>query len=177
MKVPAIVHTSRETVGEVLGAARELGPNLIAGHVNHTFTPAEAIRAAEGLRSAGAVVEIFSGDSFGARQVQATPEVTFALLKEGLVDVITTDYAGGYHDPILLVLQKAIEKGLITLPQAIHLATGAPARAVSRVAPNRGLIEPGKVADLCIVEREDISKVRYVLISGKVMVEEGRIVY
>ncbi len=177
LRIPALVHTSRETVDAVLEAANELGPNLIAGHVNHTFTPEEAIIVAEKLKRAGAVVEIFSGDSFGARQVQATPEVTFALLREGLVDVITTDYAGGYHDPILLVLQKAVEQGLIALPRAIHLATGAPARAVPRVAPNRGLIEPSKVADLCIVEREDISKVRYVLTSGKVVVEEGRLAY
>ena len=78
---------------------------------------------------------------------------------------------------ILLVLQKAIEEKVITLPWAIHLATGAPARIVPRVASNRGLIEPGRVADLCIVERENISKVRYVLISGRVVVEEGRLVY
>ena len=177
LKVPALVHTSRETVDEVLDAAKELGPNLIVGHANYTFTPEEAIEAAEKLRRAGAVIEIFSGDSFGARQIQTTPEVTFALLREGLVDIITTDYAGGYHDPILLVLQKAIEQGLIALLQAVHLATGAPARAVPRVAPNRGFIEPGKVADLCIVEKEDISKVRHVLISGRVVVEEGRLVY
>ena len=177
LKVPALVHTSKETVDAVLCAAKELGPDLIAGHVNHTFSAEEAIKVAEKLKRAGAIVEIFSGDSLGAKQVQATPEVTFALLKAGLVDVITTDFAGGYHDPILLVLQKAIAEKLMTLPQAVHLATGAPARILPAVAPNRGLIEPGRVADLCIVERDDISRVRYVLISGKVVVDEGRLVH
>jgi len=106
---------------------------------------------AKELKRVGAVVEIISADSFGAKQVEASPELTFALLGEGLVDVITTDFSGGYHDPILLVLQKAIDERLITLPQAIHLATGSPAKVIPRVAPNRGLIEPGRVADLCIV--------------------------
>ena len=177
LKVPTLVHGAKETIDAVLYAARELGPNLIAGHINHTFTPEEAVKVAKELKRAGAIVEIISADSFGAKQVEATPEITFAMLKEGVVDVISTDFSGGYHDPILLVLQKAIEEKVITLPWAIHLATGAPARIVPRVASNRGLIEPGRVADLCIVEREDISKVRYVLISGRVVVEEGKLVH
>jgi len=176
LKIPTLVHTAKETIDAVLYAAKGLGPNLIAGHVNHTFTPEEAVKVAKELKRSGAIVEIISADSFGAKQIEATPEITFALLKEGLVDVITTDFSGGNHDPILLVLQKAIEERLITLPKAIHLATGAPARIVPRVAPYRGVIEPGKVADLCIVEREDISKVKYVIISGRVVVEEGRLV-
>jgi len=55
------------------------------------------------------------------------------------------------------------------------LATSAPARIVPLVAPNKGLIEPGRVADICIVDRDDISKVRYVIIAGRVVVEDGRI--
>lgn len=175
LKIPTLVHAAKETIEPVLYAARELGPSLIAGHVNHTFTPDEAVKVARELKAAGAIVEIISADSFGARQVEATPDITFALLREGLVDVISTDFSGGYHDPILLVLQKAIEEKLVTLPQAIQLATGAPARIIPHLAPKRGLIEPGRVADLCIVDREDISNVRYVLISGKVVVEEGRL--
>ncbi len=176
LKIPTLVHTAKETVEAVLYAAKALGPDLIAGHVNHTFTVEETIKVAKELKRTESIVEIISADSFGAKQVEATPELTFALLKEGLVDVISTDFSGGYHDPILLVLQKAIEAGLVTVPQAIHLATGAPAKIVPRVAPNRGLIEPGRVADLCIVEREDISRVKYVIISGRVVVEEGRLV-
>jgi imidazolonepropionase-like amidohydrolase len=176
LKIPTLVHAAKETIDAVLYAAGELGLHLIAGHVNHTFTVEETIDIARKLKQAGAFVEIISADSFGAKQVEATPDLTFALLKEGLADVISTDFSGGYHDPILFVLQKAIEEKLINIPRAIHLATGAPARIIPRVAPNRGLIEPGRIADLCVVERDDISKVRYVLISGKVAVEEGRLV-
>jgi imidazolonepropionase-like amidohydrolase len=173
--IPTLVHTAKETVDAVLYAAKELGPSLIAGHVNHGFTVEETIKVAKELKRAGSIVEIVCADPFGANQVVSAPELTSALLKEGLMDVISTDFIGGYHAPILLVLQKALEEKLITLPQAIHLATGAPAKVVPRFAPNRGLIEPGKVSDLCVVERDDISKVRYVLISGKIVVEEGRL--
>ena len=176
LKIPTLVHTAKETLAAILHSARELGSGLIALHVNTGSTVEETINVARELKRTGALVEIISLDSFGAKQLAATPEQTFALLKEGLVDVISTDFIGGYHDPILLVLQKALEEKLITLPKAIHLATAAPAKAVPRVAPNRGLIEPGRIADLCVIERDDISKVRYVLISGRIVVEEGRLV-
>ena len=176
LDVPVLVHAEPSTMDAVLEAAKDLGPKLIAVHVNHTFSAGEAVRLAKQLRSYGSVVEIISADVFGARQVEASPEVTFALLKEELVDVITTDFSGGYHDPILLVLQRAVEAGILTLARAVHLATGAPAGVVPGVAPNRGLIEPGKVADLCIVEKDDLSKVRYVLIGGRLVVEEGRLI-
>jgi imidazolonepropionase-like amidohydrolase len=174
--VPVLVHSEPTTKDAILEVAKELGPQLIATHVNHSFTPAESVAFAKELKSLGAIVEIITADSFGAKQVEASPEGTFALLKEGLVDVITTDYSGGYHDPILFVLQKALEDGIIPLPRAVQLATSAPARIIPGVAPHRGLVEPGKVADLCILERDDMSKVRYVIIGGSIVVEEGRLV-
>jgi imidazolonepropionase-like amidohydrolase len=98
------------------------------------------------------------------------------MLREGLVDAITTDYSGGYHEPILLVLQKAIEQGILTLPAAIQLATSNPAKIVPKLAPNKGIIETGRVADLCIVDKDDISKVKHIVIFGRIVVEDGRIV-
>ena len=173
--IPVLVHAEPGMKGAILQVAKEVGSKLIALHVNHGFTTDESVKFAKELRSLGAVVEIITADSFGAKQLKVSPESTFALLKEGLADVITTDFIGGYHDPVLFVLQKAIEEGILTLPRAIQLATSAPARIIPRVAPNRGLIEPGRVADLCIVERDDISKVKHVIIGGRVVVEDGRI--
>jgi imidazolonepropionase-like amidohydrolase len=89
---------------------------------------------------------------------------------------MTTDFCGGYHDPLLLFLQKSIEKGVISLPGAIQLVTSSPARVIPGVAPDKGVIEPGKVADICIVDRDDISKVRHIIIAGRVVVEDGKIV-
>ena len=174
--VPALVHAEPSTRDPLLLAARELGPGLIAVHVNHTFSVDESLGVARELKASGSVVEIISADMFGAKQIESTPDVTFALLKEGLVDVITTDFSGGYHDPMPLVLQKAIEAGVVTLPRAVQLATSAPASIIPRVAPHRGLVEPGKIADVCIVDRDDLSKVRSVVIGGRVVVEEGAVV-
>jgi len=174
--LPVLAHTEPGMKEALLDVAKKIGPKLIAVHVNHSFTPEEMVNFAKELKSLGATIEIITADSFGAKQVEPSPEGTFALLQEGLADVITTDFSGGYHDPILLVLQKAIEKGVIDLPKAIQLATSAPARIIPLVAPNRGLIEPGRVADLCIVDREDIAKVRHVIIAGRIVVEDGRIV-
>jgi len=173
--IPVLVHAEPGMKDAILQTAKEVGSKLIALHVNHSFTTDESVKFAQELKSLGAVVEIITADSFGAKQLEPSPESTFALLKEGLADVITTDFIGGYHDFILLVLQKAIEEGILTLPRAIQLATSAPARIIPRVAPNRGLIEPGRVADLCVVERDNVSKVNYVIIGGRVVVENGRI--
>jgi imidazolonepropionase-like amidohydrolase len=174
--LPVLAHAEPGMKEALLDVAKEIGPNLIAVHVNHSFTPAEMVSFARELKSYGATVEIISTDSFGAKQVEPDPEGTFALLREGLADMMTTDFCGGYHDPILFFLQKAIDEKVITLPRAIQLATSSPARFIPLVAPNRGIIEPGRVADLCIVDRDDISKVRYVMIAGRIVVEEGRIV-
>ena len=77
---------------------------------------------------------------------------------------------------MLLVLQKAIEEKVINLSRAIELTTSAPARIIPKVAPRRGLIHTDMVADICIVDRDDISQVKYVIIGGKIVVDDGRIV-
>jgi imidazolonepropionase-like amidohydrolase len=174
--IPTLVHAEPTTKNPLLLAAKELGARLIAVHVNHTFSVDESLRVARALKDAGSAVEVITADIFGAKQIEAAPDVTFALLKEGLVDVVTTDFSGGYHDPILLLLQKAVEAGVTTLARAVQLATSAPARIIPRVAPCRGFVEPGKIADLCIVDRDDLSKVRTVIIGGRVVVQEGRLI-
>jgi imidazolonepropionase-like amidohydrolase len=174
--LPVLAHSEPGMKEALLEVAREIGSKLIAVHVNHSFTVDEMVGFVKELRNLGATIEVITADPFGAKQVEAGPEGTFTLLKAGLVDVITTDFSGGYHDPILFVLQKAIEEGVVSLPRAVQLATSAPASIIPAVAPNRGLIQPGKVADVCIVDRDDISKVRHIIIAGRVAVEDGRIV-
>lgn len=173
--VPVLAHAEPGMKEALLDVAKEIGPKLVAVHVNHSFTVDKMVSFAKELKRLGAIVEIITADSFGAKQIEPSPEGTLALLREGLVDVITTDFSGGYHDPILLLLQKAIEKKILTLPRAIQLVTSAPARIIPRIAPYKGLIEPGQVADLCIVDRDDISKVRHVIIAGRLVVEDGKI--
>jgi len=174
--LPTLLHAEPCMKDAILDVAKEVGPRCISAHSQHSFTPEQAVQFGKELKRLGANVEIISADFYGAKQVEPSTEPTFALLREGLVDAITTDYSGGYHEPILLVLQKAIEQKILTLPGAIKLATSNPARIVPKVAINKGLVEPGRVADLCIVDKDDISKVKCVIIFGRMVVEEGRII-
>lgn len=50
----------------------------------------------------------------------------------------------------------------------------SPAGTVPGLAPCRGLIEPGKVADMVVVDRDDITRVRHVMVGGRIVVEDGR---
>jgi imidazolonepropionase-like amidohydrolase len=175
--IPASVHMEGPAKDALLAAAKKLGPQLIAAHVNHNMAPDEMVKVAREIKATGAIVEVFSADLFGARQIEKDPAGTFAMLEQDLVDALVTDYSGGYHDPILLLIKKAVEEGVTTLPKAVKLATSNPAALIPRLAPHRGLVEPGKCADLIIVDKADITKVRYVIIGGRVVVEEGRLVY
>ena len=171
--VPVIIHNAAATVEKVLECAREY-EGVIAAHSNHfSFQTEEAIDYAKELKKYGATIDILSGDSFGAKRLVPSPETTFAMLSEGLADIMTTDYMGGHHDAILLVLQKAIENGIIDLPYALNLATYKVAQVIPRLAPYRGLIAPGFMADIIITDHDDISKVKTVIIEGRFAVRNG----
>lgn len=174
--VPALCHTEPPSYGSVLEVAREIGPSLLALHVNHHCTIEQAVGTAKELKARGAHVEVFAADSFGARMIDPDPLPGFALLERGLADSICTDYCGGYHDPLLRYISEAIRAGAGTLPSLIRLVTSSPASFIPGLAPNRGMVEAGRVADVIIVDRDDITNVRTVIIGGEVVVDEGRIV-
>ena len=172
--IPALCHTEPDTYVQIREVAREIGDQMVALHVNYHATSEEAVRIAKEVRGYGGFVEVITADHFGAGQLEPSPETAFALLAEGLVDVVSTDYSGGYHDPILLLIKKAVESGVTSLPQAVRLATSSPAGIIPGLASGKGLIEPGKVADMVVVDRDDITRVRHVIIGGRIVVEDGR---
>ena len=174
--VPALCHAEPPSYDALRQAAKALGPRLVALHVNHHATVDEAVDLAKEVKRSGTFVEVISADHFGARQLEPGPDSAFALLEEGLVDVLSTDYSGGYHDPVLLLIRKAVEEEVITLPQAVRLATSSPAGIIPGLAANKGRIEPGKVADIIVVDKDDITSVRDVIIGGRIVVEDGGIV-
>jgi len=96
------------------------------------------------------------------------------LFKEGLVDMVSTDYIAGYWDPIPLIMEKGIEAGLITLPEAVQKMSRNVVESIPRIGSDRGTIAPGKVADLAIVQSKKISEVHTVIIGGRQVVREGR---
>ncbi|UCD72542.1 MAG: hypothetical protein JSW01_03555, partial [Candidatus Bathyarchaeota archaeon] len=104
--VPVIAHNDPENQKDLLKLAEKFGSCMIAAHCNHLFQPDEAVKQAQGLKKAGALLDVYAGDYYGARQMATSPEATFRLMERGLVDLISTDYIAGYWDPILLVLEK-----------------------------------------------------------------------
>ncbi|MBI4495806.1 MAG: amidohydrolase [Deltaproteobacteria bacterium] len=177
--LPMIVHNAAASKRAIVDLCRRFGREvtLVLAHSNHaTFEVEEALGHAREVREAGGVVDITSGDFYGAGRLFSSPEITFALLGAGVVDVISTDYMGGFHDPILLVLEKAIERGAVSLPGAIALATGNVARVFPQSAGRRGLLEKGRPADLVIAGEGRLSQVDYVLIGGRTVVRGGQVI-
>jgi imidazolonepropionase-like amidohydrolase len=175
--LPVLVHNAAASMKQVAEVAAT-DVRLIAGHSNHdSFTFTEALDHARTLRRLGAVVDVSTLDCFGARRLVDSPELTFSMLREGLVDTISTDYAAGFHDPILLGVSEAVKHGAVGLAPAIAMATANVADAIPGLAPNRGRIQPGAVADVVITDPDEPNRVDTVLVGGNVVVEGGETVW
>ena len=165
--VPIVLHHTPGTFEVVMDAAGALGRQVVAAHSNFQIhDPDDAARRARAIRERGALVDIMSGDAFSAREFHPTPDVTFRLLAEGLVDLISTDYAGGFWDPMLLLVEKAAEAGATSIEEGVRLMTSAVVDAIPALAPDRGRIVAGAVADVVVTEPGRLSAVREVLVSG-----------
>jgi adenine deaminase len=90
--------------------------------------------------------------------------------------MISTDFAGGHWDGILEAIHRIVRLKQLNTPAAIALATGNVARTFPQLAGDRGLIEKGKRADLVITDSVNLSRVRDVIVAGRHVVQNGRIV-
>ena len=88
--IPAFCHTEPPSYDAVREVAKEIGPQLLALHMNHHCTPDEAVAMATDVRAHGGYVEIFTADSLGAKQIEPDETIGHALLENGLVDTICT---------------------------------------------------------------------------------------
>jgi imidazolonepropionase-like amidohydrolase len=171
--VPVLVHNAAASMTQVAAIART-GVRLIAGHSNHSsFELREAVEHAERLKELGATVDVSTLDTFGAQRLTTGPDLLYALFRAGLVDTISTDYAGGFHDPILLAIDRATKAGVVALPAAIAMATANVADALPGIAPRRGKLAPGAVADLVLTDPAQLTQVGTVMIGGEVAVRDG----
>ena len=59
------------------------------------------------------------------------------------------------------------------LPAAIAMATANVADAIPEVAPRRGRLTPGAVADIVLTDPANLPCVRTVIISGETVVRDG----
>lgn len=172
--VPVLVHNAAASMTQVAAIAAT-DVTLIAGHSNHSsFELREAVEHAGRLKEMGAVVDVSTLDTFGARRLTTGPELLYAMFSAGVVDTISTDYAGGHHDPILLAIDRSVKAGVVSLPAAVAMATANVADAIPGVAPRRGRVVPGTVADLVLTDPAELHHVRIVMVGGEIVVRDGR---
>lgn len=175
--LPTLVHNAASSRDATHAIAEKLGPLLIAGHTNHTtYTPEESVASARFLRQQGSIVEICVLDLFGENRPTPKPEHIYALMQTDLVDTLGTDYAGGNWHGVLIGVQELVADGVVTLPKAIRMATHNVAQAIPGVG-ERGTLVPGKLADIAIVDADNVADVDTVIINGRVAYRDGQVLF
>jgi imidazolonepropionase-like amidohydrolase len=112
-------------------------------------------------------------DPFGAKKLVATPENLFAFYEQGLVDLVSTDFAAGEWDSMLQAIDESVSRGLVSLPKAVSTGTKNVADAIPGIAPNLGLLARGYGADIVVTEYPHLTKVDKVYIGGRLFVDGG----
>lgn len=170
LRLPCILHCARPSVETIAELARAFPDvTLVAAHVNHdSFTIDEAVGWSEELSRLGAVVDAGVFDAFGLRISTPNPRHLLALAEAGRIDLLSTDYGGGNHDPLLRALREIVRLGLMDLPSAVALVSGNPARVFPEAAEGRGILESGSPGDFCVVDRH-LARILYVVVGGQVV--------
>lgn len=165
-KRPFIAHTAAPSMRKIEEISW-FGDLLIAGHCNHpSLEIKEGVDLIERLKKKRVIIDICTFDTLDSPEREKEIAFFFTIMESGLADVISTDYGGGNHSPILKVLELAIDQKVVTLPEAISLVTRNPSCAVPRLAPGRGVIVHGAIADVVMVHRSKISQVEDIIIGG-----------
>lgn len=179
--VPAIIHSASATarvMRELMEQTRGTDTRIIAAHVNHTsHTPGEAVELARLGREHGWLAEASVFDLLHRRKTVTTREHWDSLLSEGtLVDVLGTDYGhGGDHDELISAVQDMVSRGHRTLGDAVAMVTSAVACAIPGIAPERGELRRGLVADVVVTGADDFRAVRHVFVDGVGVVRDGKL--
>lgn len=171
---PAVFHNSTPTAKLLLElASKHPGAKLVAGHSNHNmFLTEEAVAIASEMKERGIVIDVSTLDCIQTRW-RNSPENLDALIEAGLVDTVSTDFAGGHWDSILSGIHRIIQKEQLGMAEAIALATGNVARHFPHLAGDRGIIAKGKTADVVVSDLVNVSQVKHVVIGGKLVFYNG----
>lgn len=164
--VPAMFHAAGPSAQTLLELARGTSAQLVAGHLNHPSIPEdELVDLATSLRAEGVIVDVSSLDMIHAQRL-ATPERADLLASAGLVDTLSTDYAGGAWEPMLAVAARWLRRGYVDLSHVARmLATNS---ALMLGLRDRGRIAAGLRADVIVAEAGDLESVRWVVRAGEV---------
>ena len=133
--------------------AAELG-SITVDHLNHTTA-----RELDALAAAGVIGVVMPLLDFAAQN--PVPAHARALLDSGLRIALATDMCPGcYAASMQVVIQHACRTGGLSVGQAIRAATIDAAAAVGR-ADRVGSLEPGKQADILILDTERHEDIAY----------------
>ncbi len=170
--VPAVFHNSAVSAQRLIALGKKYQGTpavLVAGHSNHNmFDIEECVKVAREMRDLGVVIDVSTLDGV-VTLWRNFPERLEALVSEGLVDTLSTDYGAGHWDGVLECIHFLVKRGRCSLPQGVAMATGNVAKIFHRAAPNRGFLAPGKVADIVIADDKNIGRVEAVIIGGRVV--------
>ncbi len=171
-KAPMIVHYALESKDWVLKLVKKHGKkvNIIAAHCDSvTFDDIEeSVEITRQLKKMGSINNI---TSYLDNRTKLT-DICVRLFEENLVDNICTD-ALSKHDSMLFFIEKLIDEKLTTLHKGIQMITSNVVQAIPDLAPHRGLIRAGKIADIVLVEGDQISNVDMVMIGGEIIMRDG----
>jgi len=173
--VPVVFHHAAPSAAKILELAQQYqGPRtFVAAHSNHpSLSLQECLTYARELRSNGVVIDISTLNSLNGWRQDAIDN-TEALVSEGLSDTISTDYGGGRWDSILTLIQFLWKRKRLKLPAGIAMATGCAADRYPRAAKNRGYLKKGHIADLALVDCQNVSIVEKVFCAGTLVVDGG----
>lgn len=175
LRLPAILHTAVPSAATVTELAQKYpDARLIAAHCNHpSFTPDEAVLTATRLRELGVSIDASTLDTISTHWRNRSENLD-ALVGAGVIDTLSTDFAGGHWDGLGEAIQRMVAQGQLSAPAAIALATGNVAKCFPAFA-DRGALELGNRADIVIADSKNLSRVRHVIIGGKIVVKDGTI--
>jgi imidazolonepropionase-like amidohydrolase len=174
--VRAIFHNAPQSMRRLRKVAEAGGDLVIAGHSNHpNFEFEEALENAQELRQLGAVIDVATLDFWGAQRLSSDTDqdLFYEFYRQGLVDLLSTDFAGGYFDNPLVGIEHAVKEEAASLPYLIATGTSRVADVFPDLAPERGLVAQDKIADLVVTDPIHVSDVDFVIIGGTVVVENG----
>ncbi len=172
--LPGIFHNAVPTARTLIRLKDQYpAARMVAAHSNHpSFQADECVSHARELRERGVVIDVSTLDCIVTRWRNEPTNIDL-LVSEGLVDTLSTDFAGGDFDSILTAVHRMVQRGQLTLPRAVALATGNVARVFRELASDRGILARGKRADIAIVESHNIGRVRHLIVNGRLAICNG----
>lgn len=161
---PAMFHAAGPSASTLLDLGRRSSATLIAGHLNHpSIGEGELLQLARDLREAGVTIDVSSLDMIQAQRL-TTPERADMLAEAGMVDTLSTDYAGGAWEPMLGVADRWYRRGFVDLPEVVLMTATRAADLLG--LRDRGRLAIGMRADVVVVDAANLESVRAVYAAG-----------